>query len=69
MRRLIAFFNGGECVLLKDHTGQQYNTIAYTNSFGVRYCYVYWFTKTGFVTLHENGLTLGRAYIEQWKKG
>lgn len=72
MRKLIAYLTGGEPIVLLDHEGEFYYTIAYKHPFveGGRYAHVYWFTKVGHVTLNEDGTTSGNSgYIKKWVKG
>lgn len=69
MLKLLSLITGRKIVLLLDHENQFYRTIEsrkinpFTNN---KFCYVYWFTKTGFVNMHEDGKTSEFSYIKKW---
>ena len=69
MLKLISILTGRKIVLLLDHENDFYRTLESRrkNPFtDTKYCYVYWYTKTGLVNLHAEGKTTGRSYIEKW---
>lgn len=69
MLKLISILTGRKIVLLLDFENEVYRTLesGVKNPFtGTKYCYVYWFSKTGLVNLHEDGRTTGVNYIVKW---
>lgn len=71
LTRLLAWITGGVPVVLEDHQGRAYNTVAYRNAFGTLWCYVYPISRVGHVTLDEDGTASPNSfssYIHRWKE-
>lgn len=68
--KIISLLLNRKIVLLQDFQGEMYRTLEMKkrNPFtGNRCCYVYFFTKIGFVDLLEDGKTENVSFIEYWK--
>jgi len=67
--KILGFMTNRKVVLLKHFDGQISYSLAKQSDWSPfeSSCYVYHFTKLGFVVLNQDGTTSGASYVHYWK--